>query len=68
VQTPNGTIHMVNIRATLPGPRLRSGQASRAKGASSSATLRYEAVQGHPVVGASDAASSAAFLSNSRVR
>jgi Zn-dependent M28 family amino/carboxypeptidase len=62
-QTPNGLTHMVNIRATLPGPSTARGTGQPSKG--------RIVIGGHydtkpfkefPFVGASDAASSAAFL------
>jgi glutaminyl-peptide cyclotransferase len=63
-ETPIGTIHMVNIRATLPGP-------STALGAGQTQGRGRIVIGGHydtklfhefPFVGATDGASSAAFL------
>jgi glutaminyl-peptide cyclotransferase len=56
-QTPIGPIHMVNIRATLPGPST-AGKGRIVIGGHYDTKLFHE----FPFVGASDAASSAAFL------
>lgn len=55
-QTPAGTIHMINLRATLPGRQ--SGNARIVIGGHYDTKLAKD----FPFVGASDAASSAAFL------
>jgi glutaminyl-peptide cyclotransferase len=55
-QTPAGTIHMVNIRATLPGRSSAHGRI--VVGGHYDTKLSHD----FPFVGASDAASSAAFL------
>ena len=55
-QTPAGTVHMINLRATLPGRQ--SGNARIVIGGHYDTKLAKD----FPFVGASDAASSAAFL------
>jgi hypothetical protein len=57
-QTPIGPIHMINIRATLPGPAGRRGGARIVIGGHYDTKLSRD----FPFVGASDGASSAAFL------
>jgi len=57
-RTPTGTIHMVNIRATLPGPAGQSGKGRLVIGGHYDTKLFKDLT----FVGASDGASSAAFL------
>jgi glutaminyl-peptide cyclotransferase len=57
-QTPIGPIHMVNIRATLPGASTATGKGRIVIGGHYDTKLFHE----FAFVGASDAASSAAFL------
>jgi glutaminyl-peptide cyclotransferase len=58
-QTPTGVVHMVNIRATLPGPSGQApGHGRLVVGGHYDTKLSRE----FPFVGASDGASSAAFL------
>ena len=58
-QTPTGVVHMVNIRATLPGPSGQTqGRGRLVVGGHYDTKLEHK----FPFVGASDGASSAAFL------
>jgi glutaminyl-peptide cyclotransferase len=60
-QTPAGTIHMINLRATLPGPATEVGAGGRGRiviGGHYDTKLAKD----FAFVGASDGASSAAFL------
>jgi glutaminyl-peptide cyclotransferase len=63
-QTPAGTIRMVNIRATLPGPTKGPGAGQAQGGPRIVIGGHYDTKLSHdfPFVGASDGASSAAFL------
>ena len=58
-QTPTGVVHMVNIRATLPGP---SGQTQGRGRLVVGGHYDTKLSRDFPFVGASDGASSAAFL------
>lgn len=63
-QTPIGVIHMVNIRATLPGPSTGLGAGQARGGGRIVIGGHYDTKlsRDFPFVGASDGASSAAFL------